>query len=144
MTVRASVCRTGSAAYSSRVAASNVAGSSCTRTSIAQGSRGGANPSPGLALRNSAPGIASAEVLGAVGLEPVDQGVGVAQCEQVAAGHLVRGDAQALLGDAAGEVQREQAVVAAHQDPGRNLRPRVERPWLAEDVLRLAGDAVVE
>ncbi len=54
------------------------------------------------------------------------------------AGHLVEGDAQTLQHDPALEFHREEAVVAALQEPRWHLRPLRQGPWLGERRLGLA------
>ena len=83
-------------------------------------------------------------MIGAIRLEPVDERVGVAEGEQVPAGRLVRHDTEPLLRYSAGEVEREEPVVATDQHAGADVRPRLERPRLGEDVLRLTGYAVLQ
>src|ERR1700730_12993546 len=65
-------------------------------------------------------------------LEPVGQLLRVAEGAEVAARHLLGGDAEALLRDALLEVDREEAVVAAREQPGRYVGPCLKWPRLAE------------
>src|SRR5687768_4387789 len=72
-----------------------------------------------------------------VGLQAGDEAVGVGEGGEVAAGHLVGGDPEAVPHDAALEVGGEEAVVAAEQEPGGDIRPGIEGPWLLERGARL-------
>src|SRR5450631_1070486 len=51
------------------------------------------------------------EVVGHVGLQPASELLGLAEGQEVSAGHLVEGDAEAVPDDSALELHREQAVV---------------------------------
>jgi hypothetical protein len=72
-----------------------------------------------------------------VGEETFGQQVGVGQGGEVAAGHLVRGDAESVADDAALERGGEEAVVLAQQEPGRHVGPGVERARRGERAARL-------
>src|SRR3954470_904031 len=72
-----------------------------------------------------------------VRLEPLHELVGMRQRGQVSALHLVGREAEPLTHDAPLEVRREEAVVAAQQEAGRDVRPRVQWPRLFEWRARL-------
>ena len=68
--------------------------------------------------------VTEKSLLGGVRLEAVRQLVRAAQRGGVPAVDLVRGDAQALPGDAAKEIRGEQAVIATDQELAWGRRAR--------------------
>ena len=67
-----------------------------------------------------------------VSLQPLYQLVGAAKGGQMTTVHLVRHDPQAVRYYPALELGREESVVPAKQEPGRNFRPPRQRPRLLE------------
>src|SRR4051812_11557870 len=76
-------------------------------------------------------------MLGRVGNEAGGQFLGPAEGRRMPAVDLIRRDAKAFARDATYELGREQAVVAAEEDPGRNVGPRLERSGLGHSRLGL-------
>src|SRR5829696_1311749 len=65
-----------------------------------------------------------------VRLQAVGQLPRAAEGDEVPAGHLVEGNAQTFSHDSALEFHREEAVVAALQEPRWHLGPLRQGPWL--------------
>src|SRR4030095_12089668 len=77
-------------------------------------------------------------------LEALRQLARSAQCEEVPAVDLVGDDAQAFPRDAPLERRREEKILAADENPRRNLGPGTERPRLSHRRHRLLRLATLE
>src|SRR5262245_5243896 len=62
----------------------------------------------------------------------------------MAAGHLVHRDAKTLTRDPLLEACRKEAVIAPHENTGRNARPALEGAWGCKDAGRLARLSLCE
>src|SRR5262245_47692365 len=71
-----------------------------------------------------------------VPLQPNRKLGGPAQVRTVAALDLVRCDAETLPDECTHPLSREQPVVAAQKEVGRDVWPRIERPWFPVRALR--------
>jgi hypothetical protein len=70
--------------------------------------------------------------LGPVDLQAACELLGLAQSDQVPAGHLIDSQAQAVPNQAALEAHREEAVVPTLEESDGHLRPRREGPGLSK------------
>jgi hypothetical protein len=66
-------------------------------------------------------------------LEHFGKLLGLAKSDQVTAGNLLYRYCQALRDDPALQLDGEESIVAGLYEPGRNLRPCLQRPGLAEE-----------